>query len=109
MVGLLLILDIAMIVVFFLMYAHITGMHKTLEQMDRTLKEMAKTMGCAESKSPAAEGDEDFMGYVVTAEVRRIVQEYLNDGVYTKAMAELRRATRMPRDVASAYLDHLSD
>lgn len=103
-----LIINVVLIVIFILMAEHISGIHKTIEQMSRTLTSMAKSMGCIESKTEPEDGvDEEFMGYTVTSDVRKTVKAFKNDGIYTKAEDELRRATHMPHDVAAAYLDQL--
>ena len=103
-----LIINVVLIVIFILMAGHISGIHKTIEQMNRTLTSMAKSMGCIESKTEPEDGvDEEFMGYTVTSDVRKTVKAFMGAGRYAKAESELCLATHMPHDVAAAYLDQL--
>lgn len=112
MKGLLIILPallstIALVIVIIIFY-NISETRSTVTKMYRTLTNMAKSMGCIESRTPVDDGvDEEFMGYVVTSDVRKAAKEFLDAGVYTKAEAELCRAAHMPRAVASAYLEQL--
>lgn len=112
MVIIALIINIVLIVMFIQMYIHVSNMDKTIEAMNRTLTEMAKSMGCTDAGAGPAEAvpeyeSESFMGYYVSPETAKNVRAFKRAGLEYQAETELRRTANMPANVARSYLEQL--
>ena len=93
-----LLLNIVLLVMFFIMFFAVLSMRETLERL------AAHILPSKREAVATEDGGEIFQGYRIPPEVLRTVREYMAAGVETKAETELARGAHMPRSVARIYL-----
>lgn len=93
-----LLLNIVLLVMFFIMFFAVLSMRETLERLAANILPSKREAVATE------DGGEIFQGYRIPPEVLRTVREYMAAGVETKAETELARGAHMPRSVARIYL-----